>query len=414
MKELRVVYAARGQSLWLGTLADDGADVLFQYSPEAIASAIAFSPIRLPLRPQAYPDHQRDYAHLMRLPGLVYDALPDGWGLLLMDRRMRARGIDTNTVSVLDRLAYLGDNTMGALTFEPAALVVAGRDLTMLEMASEVRAVLTDDSRAVLAELAVAGGSAGGARPKIVAFYDPQTDQMSTQEGRMPGAQPWLFKFPASADSADSCALEASYARMAERAGLGMEASRFVPMPNGLAAFGSRRFDRDSLGRRIHVQSLAGLLHADYRLPSVGYVEFMQATRRLTRDKRELVKALRRCVFNVIMNNRDDHGKNLAFMLNEHGDWVLAPPYDLTYAPGPGGEHFMDVAGEGLAPTRAHVLEVAHAGGLKPAEAGKIIDTMLAQLTVAALRQEAAQFPVGRRTLDAVATALEVNRHRLS
>lgn len=414
MKELRVIYEARGQSLWLGTLADDGDDVLFQYSPAAIASAIAFSPIRLPLRAQAYPDHQRDYLHLMRLPGLVYDALPDGWGLLLMDRRMRARGIDTNTLSVLDRLAYLGNNTMGALRFEPAAPVVAGRDLTILALASEARAVLTDNSRAVLAELAIAGGSPGGARPKIVAFYDPQTHQMSTQEGRVPAAQPWLFKFPANEDGVDSCALEATYARMAERAGLGMEPSRFVPLPNGLSAFGTRRFDRDALGQRIHVQSLAGLLHADFRLPSVGYIEFMQATRRLTRDKREVVKALQRCVFNVVMNNRDDHGKNVAFLLNAHGEWVLAPPYDLTFASGPGGEHFMDVAGEGMAPTRAHVLAVARAGGLKPTEAGKVIDTMLGHLTMDTLRQEAAQFPVQRRTLDTVAAAVDANRARLA
>lgn len=414
MKELRVMYRAHGQALWLGTLADDGTDILFQYSPAAIASGIAFSPLRLPLRPQAYPDKQAEYLDLLRVPGLVYDALPDGWGLVLMDRRMRAKGIDTSTISTLDRLAYLGDNTMGALTFEPAdRTLVEGRDLTIFEMASEIRELLHDDSRAVLAELAVAGGSPGGARPKAVAFYNPKTDQMSTHEGRVPDGHPWLFKFPAKEDTTFSCAMEELYARMSDRCVLGMEPTKLIQLPDGLAAFGTRRFDRDAAGQRIHVHSLAGVLHANFRLPSVGYVEFMQATRRLTRDHQEIVKALQRCIFNVVMNNRDDHSKNFAFTLNEHNEWRLAPPYDLTYAPGYRGEHFMDVGGEGKAPGRAHILKVARAGGMKDAEAEAVVDAMLDQLTVQAFRQEAAQLPIPPSMVDQVAIVIEANRKRL-
>ena len=58
--------------------------------------------------------------NLQRLPGLLYDSLPDSWGYHLMHRRVKARGIDPNAISALDRLAYLGDNTMGALTYSPA------------------------------------------------------------------------------------------------------------------------------------------------------------------------------------------------------------------------------------------------------------------------------------------------------
>jgi len=414
MKELHVMYKAGGKSLWLGTLADDGAAVLFQYSPEAIASGIEFSPIRLTPRPQAYPDRQHEYLDLMRVPGLIYDSLPDGWGLALMDSRLPAKGINIAMVSVLDRLAYLGDNTMGALTYEPSDQVPTdGRDLSILAMATEIRVLLHDETHTVLAELARAGGSPGGARPKAVAFYDPVTEQMSTHDGRVPGARSWLFKFPAKEDTPYSCAMEELYARMSNRCQLGMEPTKFIQLPYGLTAFGTRRFDRDAEGQRVHVHSLAGVLHANFRIPSVGYVEFMQATRRLTHDHREIVKALQRCVFNVVMNNRDDHSKNFAFLLNEQNEWRLAPPYDLTFAPGYRGEHFMDVAGEGWAPGRPHILKVARAGGLKDAEAEAVMDSMLNTLTIAAFRQEASHLPIPAHTIDEVATVIKGNRLRL-
>lgn len=414
MKELKVMYKGGVQSHWLGTLADDGRDILFQYSPDALARGLELSPIRLPLRPIAYPDHQRDYLDLRRLPGLINDSLPDGWGFLLMDRRMKAHGIDISTVSILDRLAYLGENTMGALTYEPSGKDTAdSRDLTLFELASEIQVLLCDESHAVLAELARAGGSAGGARPKAVVYYNPDTKQMSTQTGRVPGGQPWLIKFPAKGDDSDSCAMEELYARMAHRGGLGMELTEFFRLSNGLTAFGTRRFDRKD-GQRVHVHSLAGVLHANFQIPSLGYGEFLQATRWLTRDIRELKKALQRCVFNVLMHNRDDHAKNLAFLLNERNEWALAPPFDLTYCPGYRGEHFMDVAGEGKQPARAHIFKVARAGGLKDKDAADVIDEMLSMVTDADFKAAASALPIAKQTVTEVAKIIDNNRSRLA
>lgn len=101
MKELTVTYQGLGAPFVLGTLADDGQDVLFQYAPQALARGLQLSPIRLPLRAPAYPDRQADYAQLHGVPGLIYDSLPDGWGYRLMHRRMRARGIDLSRAVTL-------------------------------------------------------------------------------------------------------------------------------------------------------------------------------------------------------------------------------------------------------------------------------------------------------------------------
>ena len=418
MKELRVTYRAFGAAVELGTLADDGSDVLFQYAPAAIAQRLELSPIRLPLRPQAYPDEQAQYVNLLRVPGLLHDSLPDGWGFRLMDRRMQARGIDPATASTLDRLAYLGENTMGALTYAPATSdLTGGKDLGLLELAGEVQAVLSDESHEVLAEMARAGGSAGGARPKAVVHFNSVTGRMSTQAGHAEGAEPWLIKFRGSDDAVDSCALEALYAQVAQACGMGMAPTQFFELnarrASGLTAFGTKRFDR--LGeQRIHVHSLAGLLHANFQIPSLGYADFFRTTRRLTRDHRELKKAVRRCAFNVLMHNRDDHSKNIAFLLDQENNWRLAPPFDLTYCPGYQGEHFMDVAGEGKMPARSHIVKAAQAAGLDEKDAATIIDEVLDGATDAAFKALAKALPVRARTVTEVAKTIDGNRKRLS
>lgn len=414
MKALQVHYHGLGAPFLVGTLAEDSQDVLFQYSAQALQRGIELSPIRLPLRPMAYPDRQTDYAQLHDVPGLIYDSLPDSWGFMLLHRRMRARGIDPQRATTLDRLAYLSANTMGALTYSPAmAEAQDTRDLTLLELAQEVQAVLTDEGHQVLAELARAGGSLGGARPKANVYFNPATGQMSTQDGQVSDADAWLVKFPGVDDAADCCALEELYALMARACELGMMDTRHFELPNGGTAFASARFDRRGR-QRVHVHSLAGLLHANFQEPSVSYEDFFRATRRLTRDLRQLKKALQRCVFNVLMNNRDDHAKNLSFMMEADGSWHLAPPYDLTYCPGYQGEHFMDVAGEGRAPTRQHVLKAAQAAGLPRSVAERIIDEMLAVLTPAILLEFADGLALRKASVTKVLQAMQSNFARLA
>lgn len=226
MKELDVLYEGRGERWKLGTLADDRRNVLFEYSQEALNRKLELSPLRCPLRAGAYPDRQDQFMSLMRLPGFLFDALPDGWGLRLMDRKVRSRGIDSAALTSLDRLAYLGQHTLGALTFFPPLQVLSAiHDLTLLELAGEVQAFLLDSDREVLDELAYVGASPGGARPKALVFFNPKTHAMSTREGTLTDAEPWLVKFPSDADETDSCALEELYARMARRCALGMGAT---------------------------------------------------------------------------------------------------------------------------------------------------------------------------------------------
>ena len=408
-----MVYRGFGQSVPVGSLADDGKAVLFQYDPQAIRLHLELSPLRAPLRSAAYPDRQGEYRDMHDVPGFIYDALPDGWGYRLMHRRMRARGLDPDRLSTLDRLAYLGENTMGALVYLPSQVEPdSAKDLTLLELAQEVHAVLQDDGHEVLAEMARAGSSPGGARPKAQVYFDPRTKALSTQASRVPDGEPWLVKFAGADDAPDSCVLEELYAQMAHACNLGMSRTWLFELPSGRFAFGTQRFDRRGTVR-VHVHSLAGLLHANFQVPSVSYEDFFRVTRRLTKDQRELVRAVKICAFNVLMNNRDDHAKNLSFLREADGRWLLAPPYDLTYCPGYQGEHFMDVAGEGKAPTRAHVLIAAEKAGLSAGVAGRALDDVLEQATPAMLEQLAKGLPVSAAMLAVVHEAMTANHRRL-
>ena len=152
MKRLAVHYCGWGEDWPLGLLADDGTTLLFEYAPEALAQGLELSPLHLKLRATAYGGFP---PHLLRLPGLIADSLPDGWGLLLMDRLFRQQGL--RHPGPLDRLAFIGDRAMGALRFVPAAEPDAEEpDWNLLALAKESERALAGEAGAALRELAMA------------------------------------------------------------------------------------------------------------------------------------------------------------------------------------------------------------------------------------------------------------------
>ena len=359
------------------------------------------------LRPQTYRGFP---AHLQRLPGFIADALPDGWGMLLMDRLFRKDGIAPEVMSPLDRLAFLSGHGMGALSFEPAdPLELATEDVLLLHVAQEARAIIAGKDSDALLQLALMGGAPHGARPKVLVYYDKHTNAVSTAPTA--AGAPWLVKFQAQNEHKEGCALEELYADLARACLLDMPATRAFDLDKSLGAFGIERFDVER-GMRVPVLTLAGLLHADFRLPSVSYAELLRVTRFLTHDEREVLKAYERVVFNVLFNNRDDHSKNFSYRLSERRQWKLAPCYDLTFNLGPGGEHQMDVCGEGRNITRAHMLELARQGGVPPLRAEQSIDRLAVQAV--AFRTTAKDRGIRPATLKLVGAAVEANRKRLA
>ncbi len=399
MKLLDVIYEGWGERWQLGTLADTGRTLLFEYSADAHRQGLELSPHALPLQGPAF---QGFPAHQWRLPGLIADALPDGWGLLLMDRVFRKRGLQPETLSPLDRLAFIGDRGMGALSFQPAdGMELRLDDLSLLRLAQEAQAVIHDHDTVALQALARLGGSPHGARPKVLVYFDSRTQALGTQP--FAGAELWLVKFQAADEHPEACAIELLYSQAARAFGIDMPETHLFVLSDALCAFGVRRFDREGV-LRVPTLTMAGALDVDFREPAVGYDVLLKLTRMLTRSQVEVDKAYRRVVFNVAFHNRDDHSKNVSFRLDAARQWRLAPAYDLTFSSGPGGEHHMDICGEGRDVTRAHLLRLAKEGDVDARLASACIDE--ARELVERLESMAEPLPIRAQTRRKLAGAV--------
>jgi len=374
----------------VGTLAEQDRQIYFEYDAPFLEKGLELSPFKLPARPGLI-EHV-DYA-FGPLPGVFDDSLPDGWGLLLMGRYFRRQGVDPATLSPLDRLAYLGTRTMGALTYHPPmddGEHDADRIIDLHELGRNAEDVLEGDAARILPELMRAGGAPGGARPKVLVGV--HGDRVISGEDDLSdafivsGGEHWIVKFAAKSEASDAGPVEYAYSLMARAAGIDMPNTRLFEAKQGRSVrryFGVKRFDRtrkpDEINRRIHVHTFANMIHVNFRIPSTDYMDLFKVTRALTRNHGDVLRLFRLMVFNIAAHNRDDHAKNFAFMLDDQtGEWSLAPAYDLTYSPGPGGEHTTTILGEGRQPTREHCLNAAKEAGIKKREALGIIDEVAA------------------------------------
>lgn len=377
MKKISVRFTRRpGESLAVGTLAEDRGRIYFEYEPEFLTTGLNLSPFRLPFEGGLFEHAAIDFGPL---PGLFDDSLPDGWGLLLMDRHFRSLDRNLAEIGPLERLSWLGTQTMGALTYHPPRELenVDASIFDLHGLARQSQEVLAGAAVDVLPQLLRAGGSPGGARPKVLVGV--QDDQLLSGENDLPeGFEHWIVKFAAKKDMPDEGPLEYAYALMAAAAGIDMPPTRLFKTSEGGRFFGVKRFDRDG-NRRLHVHTFGNLIQSNFRVPSADYADLLKASSVLTRNHQDVLRALRRMIFNVSAHNRDDHVKNFAFLLDEaSGDWTLSPAYDLLYTPGPGGEHSMTLVGEGRSPGQAHIFRLAEQAGVARPQAAAIIDEVRA------------------------------------
>lgn len=364
----------------VGRLAIRDGIIYFQYDEEFLQSNLEISPIRLPL--------QRGVIELPRDPfeglaGVFNDSLPDGWGRLLFDRMLRSEGISPSDISPLDRLAYVGLHGMGALIYEPDQSTDSSNYTIDLDvLANQTEDVLQGDSEEVIAELLALNGSSAGARPKALIGVDAERKNISYGANLLSdNFEPWMVKFPNSLDGKDAGSIEYIYALMAVDAGIKMPEVHLFPSQKGNGYFAVKRFDREG-NKRLHMHTVSGLVHSNFRFPSLDYEDLLSLTGVLTKDIREVEKMFRLAVFNVMAHNRDDHAKNFSFLMNEFGEWKLSPAYDLTFSSGPGGEQSTMVMGEGRNITVKHLTKLGKEAKLSK----KFIENVIEQ-TTSALRK---------------------------
>lgn len=331
----------------------------FQYDPDFARSGIELSPVVMPLSDRVYEFPALPYTTFHGLPGLLADSLPDKFGNALIDAWLATQGRTPATFNAVERLCYTGARGMGALEFAP---VLGPRPRTatkididvLVQLASEVlthRHQLQGSFKGAARQKALndilrVGTSAGGARAKAVIAWNPQTNEVrSGQIKADPGFDYWLLKFDGVAGNNDKeledpkgyGAVEYAYSLMARAAGITMNECRLLE-ENGRRHFMTRRFDRLPGGAKLHMQSLCALGHFDFnQAGAYGYEQALLMIRQLALPMDVVEEQFRRMIFNIMARNQDDHVKNIAFLMDQQGQWSLAPAFDVTYSYNPAG-----------------------------------------------------------------------------
>lgn len=324
----------------------------FEYDERFQNTRIELSPFLMPLSNRVYcfPELTRlDAFH--GLPGLLADSLPDKFGNAVIDQWLFQRGRTKGSLSAIERLCYIGQRGMGALEYIPATGPKASDtdvDVTdMVRLASEIlsnkeKATLSNHEASV-AQLIEIGSSAGGARAKAVVAWNEKTGQVKSGQIKAgDGFEHWIIKFDGVTKNGDynvndkrqHSLIEYAYYLMATDLGIDMQECRILSK-DGLEHFMTKRFDRVN-DKKIHVQTLAALMHYDYNTPGVcGYEMYAECAKRLRVGADGIKQLYKRMVFNVISGNCDDHVKNFSFLMDRNGIWSMSPAYDLTFAYNP-------------------------------------------------------------------------------
>ena len=366
-----------------------------EYDQRFLDSGINISPVHYRTEGGLHPSF--DVKVFEGLHGVFHDSLPDGWGRLLVDRRARQLGIEPATLSPLDRLACVGSNGIGALSYTPA-IDVWGDEAAVLDLdglATDAQLVLSGDVSEVLLILGRNGGSPGGARPKALIAVNEEGHAVHGIGVAPMGYEHYLVKFPGRDDPDDIAAIEMAYSMMAKDAGLIMPETRLLSGQRDQVYFAAKRFDKIG-NKRVHVHSASGLLYTDIRIPQLDYKDLILLTRSVTRDQRECKKMFTLAVFNVLSHNRDDHARQFSYIMQRDGQWHMSPVYDLTWCVGPGGEHSTTVLGHGKDITRQHLMELGKKADLNEQSIREILEQV--ESAIGSWSEYAAEFGVSHKS----------------
>ena len=365
----------------------------FEYAPDFVRTGIQPSPILMPVREgRVYSFGDLNHETFKGLPGMLADSLPDTYGRALFDKWLALTGRTSG--NTIESLCFMGKRCMGALEYEPAiegafkaeqkieldSLIAVAREA--LTEKGDFQANLDDDRKAAIAEILRLGTSAGGQRAKAIIAYNNSTGEVRSGQVDAPADfDYYLIKLDGVSATAgfreteNFGRLEYSFAKLVRTCGINMTECSLIE-ENGRAHFLTKRFDRVG-GEKVHMQTLCGIAHYDYRLlHGYSYEQAFNVMRGLRLSYQEAQEMFRRVVFNVVVRNHDDHTKNISFFMDKQGKWHLSPAYDMGYAYNPHGAwtsaHQMSINGKFDAITRADLLELASHNNIR--NATQIID----------------------------------------
>ena len=401
----------------------------FEYDKNFLKSGIEVSPLRMPLAGNIYEFPALVGEPFYGMPGLVADSLPDRFGNAVVEQWLMSLGKSLSDFTAIDRLCYTGKRGMGALEYVPASTDIKDIDdninvKEMVRFASEVltnREVISlkSDNNLTYAQLVQVGSSAGGARAKAVIAWNEKTGEVRSGQTQLgPGYEYWLMKFDNVSKNGDHgledkpeyTLIEYAYYLMAKNAGITMSECRIYES-EGDHHFMTKRFDRVD-GKKLHMQSLGALAHISYQEPEAcGYELAAMYMKKLGITYKEIEQFYRRMVFNCIAVNQDDHVKNISFIMDRTGKWLLSPAYDITFSYNLANKwlraHQMTVNGKTMKIGVVDLLEAGNKMGIKERRCKDIISEV--SVSVAGFSVIAEQVGIKEETCEYINSIIAAN-----
>lgn len=361
--------------------------VSLRYAADWLRRGFALSE-DLPLIDQEFLPRERDTA-----AGAVDDARPDRWGervIRFVDKPPR--------LSLLEYLYFAGDDRFGALGVSTSSEQYLPRRIGPLpalkdvaEIHELVRRLLANEPIAESKKRLIAPGvTMGGMRPKALIAI---------------GGEQWVVKF-ADGDAVDTPLVEHASMTLAAKAGIRAAPTRALALHDGHAV-AVRRFDRAG-GRRLHALTANVALKAAG--DALGYPELAQLLRRRGvvaggANVAQMQELFRRMVFNILIDNTDDHEKNHVLLADDAQQLELSPAFDVLPSGQALGYQQMRVGEHEADSTIANALSMCVLFGLSAKEAR----TQVAQVAavVAGWKKHFAACRVGARDIALLAEQID-------
>lgn len=392
---------SNGSNIKVGELAENNTGIYFQYDEHYLSKYSNISPFafeestNLQLGPQT--PHKK-------LHGVFADSLPDGWGLYLMDRLFRKNNHNPKTTSQLERLAFIGNNCLGALYYEPKMLIENDKnqhDISIQTLGKQAIEEFEGTESALIEHLMNTAGS-GGTRPKINATRLADGSYTTKQDAH---GTHCLIKL-----TSDNFYLKheeslVEFCCMTLANQCDIETAEFALLDGNDGRYWLRQNRFDCVGDkgRLHMISASGLLDASFREPALDYVDLIKATRVMC-GAEDAKKLIQRALFNYLICNQDDHAKNFAFLCDDKNNWKLSPFYDVLYSPSSFGEHMTAFNGDGIAPNKASLALMARHASINPKETIKMAENIMDCLTNASTLMQSVD--IAKPTINTIITTI--------
>lgn len=380
--------------LWgqtVGYLAQKDKTIAFEYEEKFKTSGLQISELEIPLETTVEYVSSESGPTFRGLPGVFADSLPDVYGNKVIENFFfKKEGIAARDVTPLMRLAYIHRRSIGALEYMPSTKDEEDFPesvFNIVELVDAAKKTLQGKGSEVAHEIMRLSSSAGGLRAKAVIDYNPRTTEIRAGfKNTARGFIPCIIKLDGAIDGEEAGyygRVEYVYNLIARKCGIEVPKSYLLGsiIDDELNAFHfiTERFDRNEVKEKLYHQiTLCGLTLSDFRQKnSCSYESFLRVIKGISElGMKDVLEGFRRCIFNVVMRNEDDHTKNFSFIMNQDGKWKLAPAYDLTYVPVESG-HQMSINNKNQGITREDLTLLGKFIGLKNKKIDKVINEVL-------------------------------------